>query len=183
MPHDSKSPRLSRRDLLFGAVKRLKREDEWEEIREQERTKSRRSFELLEEGNKLLSEGDFEAAAQKFRSLLEERPDLEEARRLLGYSLYRIGRYIQARVEFERVLYTGEGDNFSSLYLGLCLARMGMREKAVSAWKGYFNADEIDIQRELNLQAALMETGDAPSAEEMAETVEAVIEKRKQELG
>jgi tetratricopeptide (TPR) repeat protein len=177
-----KSESISRRDLLFGAVKKLRREDEWREIREEEQAKSRETANLLQEGNQLLEQGDYEAAIEKFRACVAKDTTFLEARRRLGYCLYRTGKYIQARVEFERVLYTRKKDNFSSLYLGLCMARLGKADKAAVVWKGYFNPDEIAIQRELNLQAAMLETENPPEPGEMADAVEEVVERRKHEL-
>lgn len=173
---------LSRRELLFGAVKRLRRDEEWREIREEERAKDKRTTTLLMEGNKHLEHGDYKAAAEQYRACVKHESGFLEAHRRLGYCLYRLGRYIQAKVEFERVLYNRNSDNFSCLYLGLCLARLGKAEKAAAVWKNYFNPDEIDIQREINVQLALLETDHPPSPEEMSDAVEGVVEERKQEL-
>lgn len=182
MARDRKSTSISRRDLLFGGIKKLRREEEWRELREDQQTKNRQAAGVLEEGNMLLERGDYQGAAEKYRVCLKEDSSFLEAHRRLGYCLYRLEQYIQAKVEFERVLYNRNRDNFSSLYLGLCLARLGKPEKAAEAWKGYFNPEEIHIQREINLQLAMLETGRPPSAKEMAEAVEDAVENRKLEL-
>lgn len=182
MSRDKNSTGISRRELLFGAVKKLRREDEWQEVREEQKARSKISATLLQEGNALLEQGDYQAAAEKYRACVARESGFLEARRRLGYCLYRLSQFIQARVEFERVLYTNKRDNFCSLYLGLCMARLGKADKAAKAWETYFNPDEIAIQREINIHLALFETDTPPAIEEVADAIEEVVEKRKMEL-
>lgn len=182
MSREQKKDAMSRRELLFGAVKKLRREDEWQEIRDEEQAKSKEAANALAQANMLLEQGDYEKAAEKYRALLKQDPGFLEAHRRLGYCLYRLDKFIQAKVEFERVLYHRKRDNFSNLYLGLVLARLGKPEKAAVVWKNYFNPDEIDISREINIQLAMLETEEPPGAEAMADAVEDVVEKRKLEL-
>jgi len=179
---DKKQAGMSRRELLFGAVKKLRREDEWQEVREQEQAKSKKAASILEQGNTLLENGDYEGAAEKYRALIKEDSSFLEAHRRLGYCLYRLGKHIQAKVEFERVLYHKKRDNFCNLYLGLVLARLNKPEKAAVVWKNYFNPDELDISREINIQLALLETEEAPEPQAMADAVEDVVEQRKMQL-
>jgi len=175
MSQEKKPKGLSRRDLLFGAVRKLRKQEE-EPVPE---PASHPAFDL---GNAAYKNGDYEAAAAKYRQCLENVPDHVEARQRLGYCLYRLEQYAKAGDELQRVLDLREKDNFASLYLGLAYARMGEPDKAANAWKGYFNPDEVLIQREINIQTALLETPEPPSAEDMAGAVEQAVTDRKREL-
>jgi len=176
MSQEKKPGGLSRRDLLFGAVRRLRKE---EDEPAPAPPAPDPAFDL---GNAAYKSGDYQGAAAGYRQCLENAPDHVEALKRLGYCLYRLGQYAQAEAEFRRILGLREKDNFASLYLGLAYARMDEPEKAAAAWKGYFNPDEVRIQREINLQAALLETPEPPSAQDMAEAVEQVVADRKREL-
>ncbi len=178
MTEDKKA--ISRRDLLFGALKKLRRDDDFKEEPPIPKAPADGPdhFAL---GNAALASRDYKTAMDHYRQLVRTAAAHTEARRRLGYCLYRMGQYIQARVEFERILRDGN-DNFSSLYLGLTLARMNMPEKAIKAWKGYFNPDEVRIAREVNLQCALLASPDPPQATDAADDVEDAVEERKREL-
>ena len=178
MTEDKKA--FSRRDLLFGAIKKLRRDHDFEDEPPLPKAKPGEP-DLFARGNAALSGRDYAAAMDCYRQVVKVAPAHGEARRRLGYCLYRMGQYIQARVEFERLL-RGDKDNFASLYLGLTLARMNKPDKAVAAWEGYFNPDEVRIAREINLQCALLKSPDAPEAAEAADDVEAAVEERKREL-
>lgn len=179
MTEDKKA--FSRRDLLFGALKKLRRDDAFEDEPAPRRAAATGGPDHFAQGNAALAARDYAKAMDNYRLLVKQSPDHAEARRRLGYCLYRMGQYIQARVEFERLL-RGTKDNFSSLYLGLTLARMNQPDKAVEAWQGYFNPDEVRIAREINLQCALLKSPEAPEPSEAADEVEAAVEERKREL-
>lgn len=183
MSSSKKSGSVSRRDFLFGAAKRLKFEHLEEEKPKAKAPKLQGEMaEYLREAFTAYSAGDYEKAAGAYRKCLKVDAEDIESRRRLGYCLYRMGKYIQAGVEFERVLYTQKKDNFASLYLGLAMARMDKKEKAVAAWKKYFNTEEIIIQREINLQLALMEQPEHPELAQIADEIEAVVDERRREL-
>jgi len=68
------------------------------------------------------------------------------------------------------------------LYLGLAHALREEPGRAVEVWRGYFNVDRPLIQRAVNLQIALYDSGVATSAREMAESVlEAIREQERNE--
>ncbi len=177
MTEDKKA--ISRRDLLFGALRKLRRDDKFEE--DEPAPKATGGQDFFSKANEAFAKRDYSAAMDLYRQQVKASPDHSEARRRLGYCLYRLGQYIQAKVEFERILRGGV-DNFSSLYLGLTLARMNMADKAIEAWKGYFNPNEVRIAREINLQCALLASPDPPEATEAADEVEAAVEERKRQL-
>jgi len=178
MTEDKKA--ISRRDLLFGALKKLRRDDDFEDAPPPRKAQSDGPDHFLL-GNVAFSARNYSAAMDHYRQAVKAIPNHDEARRRLGYCLYRMEQYIQARVEFERLLHGGK-DNFASLYLGLTLARMNMPDKAIKAWKDYFNPDEVRIAREINLQCALLASPDPPEASEAADEVEQAVEDRKREL-
>ncbi|MDY7000710.1 MAG: tetratricopeptide repeat protein [Thermodesulfobacteriota bacterium] len=175
MSQEKKPGGLSRRDLLFGAVRKLRKDEE-------ETAPEPAPHPAFDLGNAAYKNSDYEEAAARYRQCLENVPDHVEALKRLGYCLYRLGQYVKAEAEFRRVLGLREKDNFASLYLGLAYARMCEPDKAAAAWKGYFNPDEVRIQREINIQTALLETPEPPSAHDMAEAVEQAVTDRKREL-
>jgi tetratricopeptide (TPR) repeat protein len=189
---------LSRRDLLFGGFRKL-RETSQERL-EASNTRQSEQFTTPADNTttpqqdvkhgraaflragEAYAASDYETAIPEYRECIKRLPHHSEARQRLGYCLYRTGQYVQAKVEFDRVLRDLGKDNFSSLYLGLTLAHLGKREQTVTAWRGYFNAGEVRIMRELNVQTALIESSEDYELSEAAEAVEDAIAIRKEEL-
>lgn len=157
---------MSRRDLLLGMVNRFKGTEE------SAKTVSGIQPDQLN-GDRLLDEGNYEQAISAYRTCLQKAPEHREARAKLGYCLYRQERYVQAACEFKRILAKGS-HNFSSLYLGLCHARKGDLDKAAAAWGKYFNPGRPEIMREINVQLALLETGENLDPAEVAEAIDSV---------
>ena len=122
---------LSRRNLFVGTFRRLR--GEMDQGRPQAR--SSETLPILEAANTAFAAGDFPQAAAKFKELLQKEPNNNDARRCLGCCLYREAKFVQAKVEFERVLRTNREDHEAWLYLGLTLARGGSPAKAASVWK------------------------------------------------
>jgi tetratricopeptide (TPR) repeat protein len=175
--------KISRRNLLFGGFKALRRENEWEAIareqaqkgdKAQDEKKARQSGARLTLAEVAQRQGRLEDAVSHYRLFVKDNPDHAKARRELGRCLYQLGQYIQAKVEFERVLRIVEDDSEACLYLGLCNARLGKKDKAMVAWRTYFNPQNIPLQRELNLQIGLLET-DGTDPESAAQAVEEVM--------
>lgn len=89
---------------------------------------------------------DYLAAIAAYRESV--RGDLSNVavRNRLGHSLYELGQYIQARVEFEHVLRLTEGrDVFARLGLGLTLIGLGKTEKAVAALQAFDDPERADL--------------------------------------
>lgn len=118
----------------------------------------------------------YEEAAEKYKEFILTEPQNPDARKRLGHCLYKCGKYVQAKVEFERAIRILGKDNFSCLYLGLLLCRAGAGKKAVPVWKLYFDPENITLQREINLQIALIESDPDVSFENAADMVEQIIE-------
>jgi len=158
---------LSRRDVLFGLVNRFRGAPE------KGRNVAGIDPDLLQ-AESAIAGGDYAAAVTSLRACLAKSPEQAQARAKLGYCLYKGGRHIQAACELNRVLKKKD-DNFSALYLGLVQARLGRLDAAVAAWKRYFNPDLPTLQRELNLQMALIASETPPTAEEVVASIETAI--------
>ncbi len=181
--------KFSRRDVLFGGLRKLRT------IGAEHLAKAAPApdaapaahpaselSQRLGAGHAAFNRADYAAAAEEYRACMRLDPEHPDVRRRLGYCLYRLGQYVQAKVELERALRILNKDNFSSLYLGLTLARMNRPADAVAAWRAYYNPDEIRIMRELNLQIALLEAPEPATAVDAADAVEEAVELRKEEL-
>lgn len=162
---------VSRRNLLFGAFRRLR----GEEAEGRPQARSSETLPLLNEANAAFDSGDFATATPKYRELLQKEPENREARRRLGRCLYGEGKFVQAKVEFERVLRADREDNEAWLFLGLTLARGGSPAKAVSVWKNFKDMRNVPLVREINLQAALLEESEEPDGVRIADAVESVL--------
>ncbi|MBN2140629.1 MAG: tetratricopeptide repeat protein [Desulfovibrionaceae bacterium] len=164
---------VSRRKLLFGAIGRLK--GDWDATRPLAGTSA--SLPILDAANRAFEQGDLEEAAAKYREFVTDEPNNAPARQRLGETLYRLGRPLQARLEFERALKISGKDNRASLFLGLSLLRLGKTEKAAKAWQEYFDPGAVEIQREVNIQLAFLEDGREADPEAMARAVEQALER------
>lgn len=187
----NKDKGISRRDFLFAGLRRARHEDEepapghaslaaaTQGVTKDEAARAKEAF---AQANQAYARADYAAAAPLYRECIQLFPAHLEARKRIGYCHYRLGKYVQARVEFDRVLREAGKDNFASLYLGLVHCRLNKPDKAVAAWKGYFNPDEVRIMRELNVQTALLECPEPPDTGDVADQVEEAIQARKEEL-
>jgi tetratricopeptide (TPR) repeat protein len=163
---------VSRRRLLFGFLDRV-RGAEQAPVAAASRTAP-----VLAAANTAFTSGDFEGAAGHYREFLQLESGNLEAHQRLGECLYHLGKHIQAKVELERVLHKNHKDNRALLYLGLVMARLERVEKAAVLWKLYFDPHNVLVQRELNLQIALIESAgedDMPNHLAVAEAIEAVL--------
>jgi tetratricopeptide (TPR) repeat protein len=164
---------LSRRDLLFRPLKG---------IREKDAVQAPSGLDQECRGADLaLKEGDFARARDLYFQCLARTPGNKEARKRLAYSLFRLGDAESARKEFETYRSKYPEDSFAILYLGLLHASLGDLEEATGVWKAYFNLDQPIILREINLQLALFESGQAPSSEEVVQAIEEAIERQGRE--
>ena len=151
---------VKRRRLLFGFMDTLRGKSEPEPMATASQTAP-----ILAEANAAFAAGSWEAALAPFRTFLEAERENVEARQRLGECLYNLGRYIPAKVEFERILQRNRSNNRAILFLGLVLARLERVQKAAVVWKLYFDPHNVTLQRELNLQIALVESAVVPVVE------------------
>lgn len=164
---------VSRRDLLLKVVPGLRSTPE--------PAKSDKPPMELKLGLEAFEKEDWAEAVAHLRPYIKGNQEDVENRQLLGYALYRLDQRPQARVEFERVLKLRPGDKFAALYLGLVLLKMDKQEKAVKAWKEYMEPEDA-IQKELQTQLAKLDGGDAEAIPGIIDSVEAAVEKRKDDL-
>lgn len=160
----------SRRNFLFGAARRFKKEDPAPVV-----ASTAECVDSMKEANRLYLEGEWEEARIKYRECLKADQNDADLRYRLGVCFYRLERYRQAKIEFERCLRVDQGYHDAFLYLGLTMVRLNRPEKAPGLWKRYFNPKAVTVQRELNLQMGLMEEGVMDSPELIAKAVEAAI--------
>jgi tetratricopeptide (TPR) repeat protein len=148
---------VKRRRLLFGFVDKLRGAPETTPMASASETAP-----ILAEANAAFAAGSWEAAIGHYRKFLEHERDNVEARQRLGECLYKLGRYIPAKVEFERIMQKNRSNNRAILYLGLVMARLDRVQKAAVVWKLFFDPHNVVLQRELNIQIALVESAVPP---------------------
>jgi len=155
---------VKRRRLLFGFMDTLRGKSEAEPMATASQTAP-----ILAEANAAFAAGSWEAALAPFRKFLESERENVEARQRLGECLYNLGRYIPAKVEFERILQRNRTNNRAILFLGLVLVRLERVQKAAVVWKLFFDPHNVALQRELNIQIALVESAAASVAGDVGE--------------
>ncbi|BCS87822.1 tetratricopeptide repeat protein [Pseudodesulfovibrio sediminis] len=160
----------SRRNFLFGAVRRYKKES-----LDQPVAATAECVATIKTANALYVDGAWEEARLKYKECLQSDQNDADVRYRLGVCSYKVGKYIQAKLEFERALRIDRTYKDAFLYLGLTMVRLEKPEKALALWKQYFNPLAIPVQRELNLQIGLIEEGVGDSPQTIAEAVEAAI--------
>lgn len=161
---------VNRRKLLFGFMDKLRGVPETAPVASASQTAP-----VLAAANAAFAAGSWEEAAERYREFLGAESDNMEARQRFGECQYRLGRYIQAKVEFERIMQKKRTDNRAILFLGLVLARLDRVQKAAVVWKLFFDPHSVVLQRELNIQIALVEgAGGAEEGEEAANLPQAV---------
>lgn len=182
--HDSKKKKvdLSRRNFLMGFRRLQKQEPEEEQAPQASLDET---YALLREANLAFRDQEYEKARELYKEFLMEEPRNADARLRLGRCLYAAGKFVQAKVEFERVLRERRDDKQAMLHLGLALARLNKPGKAAVIWQMYFDPEAIPVQREINVQLAFLESddADAPDGQSMADAVEAAMEEWRRQQG
>ena len=150
---------LSRRRLLLGFAPGLQKQ---EEIKEQQAESGEESDEL-NQGLDALEQGEYAKAIALLRPFVKENLNHVEGRTALGLALYKDGQHVQAKVEFDRLVYGGRRDKLASLYQGLCWLQMGKPEKAKVSFRTYVNPDDDPVQDELYRQLDRLDAGNDPN--------------------
>ncbi len=163
--------KVSRRNLLLGLVNRFRGPEE------SGGQVTGIAPETLQ-ADALARGGEYAQAASAYRDVLAQSPEAHDIRAKLGWCLYKSGKIVQAKVELQRVLRKAES-RLASLYLGLCLAREDRLDAALESWKSYFNPDEPEIMREINLIRARLESGQTLEPQATADQVEAAADRSK----
>jgi len=154
---------VNRRKLLFGFMDKLRGAPEAAPVASASQTAP-----ILAAANAAFAAGTWEAALERYREFLGAESENIEARQRLGECLYRLGKHIQAKVEFERIIQKNRSNNRAIVFLGLVLARLDRVHKAAVVWKLFFDPHNVTLQRELNIQIALVESavGEDPDSED-----------------
>ena len=168
----------ARRNFLFGAVRRFKNEDPDQPV-----ASTVEVIDVMKEANRLYVEEQWEEARLKYKECLQEDQNDPDVRYRIGVCAYRAGKYRQAKLDFERCLRVDPKYMDAFLYLGLTLVRLDRPEKAPALWSRYFNPKAVVVQRELNLQLGLLETGVTDPPERIAEAVETAIKESGNDVG
>ncbi len=160
----------SRRNFLFGAVRRFKNENPDQPV-----ASSAEVVDEMNEANGLYVDEEWEEARLKYKECLKIDQNDADVRYRIGVCGYKVGKYRQAKLDFERCLRINREYKDAFLYLGLTMVRLNKPEKALALWKQYFNPMAVPVQRELNLQIGLIEQGAGDAPEMIAEAVETAI--------
>lgn len=159
-----------RRNFLFGAVRRFKNEDP-----DSPQASTAECMDAVKEANRLYVEEQWEEARLKYKECLKDDQNDPDVRYRIGVCAYKTGKYRQAKLDFERCLRSNPEYMDAFLYLGLTLVRLDRADKVPAVWARYFNPKAVVVQRELNLQLGLLETGVTDAPEKIAEAVETAI--------
>ncbi|EFL50322.1 conserved hypothetical protein [Solidesulfovibrio fructosivorans JJ]] len=123
-------------------------------------------------GDAAYAAGDYPAAVAAYRASI--RGDLSNApvRLRLGYALYVLGQYIQARVEFEHVLRITGGEPMARLCLGLTLLALDKQERAATTLAAFTAPEQPDLEKRTGEAARLLATGEAADPEALRRDIE-----------
>jgi tetratricopeptide (TPR) repeat protein len=182
MSDDSSPHSLSRRDLLFGFANGLRKNVETLAVAAGVAAEPAADVaaqpnvlaQSLTEAQRAYDADDLQTAVGLLRDCIRIDLDHAPARLLLGYCLFRRGAYIQARVEFDRVLRIQPNDTLAALYGGLTHARLGKLETALQYWRDASWTDpelrEFLLEQAAKLENPAPEDNDGPDASQAPET-------------
>lgn len=168
----------SRRNFLFGAVRRFKNEKPDQPV-----ASTAEAVDDIKEANSLYVDEQWEEARLKYKECLKADQNDADVRYRIGVCGYKLGMYRQAKLDFERCLRSDREYKDAFLYLGLTMVRLEKPEKAPALWKQYFNPKAVVVQRELNLQIGLLESGVIDPPEQIAAAVETAIAEAGDQVG
>lgn len=160
----------SRRNFLFGAIRKVKNEKSTGP-----EASTAEAVDVMKEANGLYVDQKWEEAREKYKECIDHDKNDVDTRYRCGVCLYKVGKYRQAKLEFERAIRIDREYKDALLYLGLTMVRLEKPEKATALWKQYFNPQAIEVQRELNLQIGMMEQGVMDPPGVIAGAVESAI--------
>lgn len=157
---------ISRRDLLFGAIRRWRKDDD--------RPVSGIGADIGA-ADMAFARKDYAAARELYKAVLKANRLHKEARVRLGLCHYHLEEYVQAKDTLLMALRQHPQDYLARLYLGLSYARRRQVEKCMDVWKDFMNREHIGVMREINAHKALHECGEALDGIEMADAVEKAL--------
>ena len=163
--------RFSRRDFITGLFGK-----KWSRDNLEEKT----GFDnLARQADMHLDMEEYSEAIENLKKLTAKSPDHVQAKRKLGYCYLQTGELDKAISEFKSILDLREKDNFTLLYLGLCLCKKEQIHEAFYYWKKYFNVDQPHIQRRLNLYIGYYDNKMELTATELIREIEQAISEQR----
>lgn len=159
---------ISRRDLLFGAIRR------W---RETDGKPVSGIGADVGAADAAFARKDYAVARELYKNVLQGNRLHKEARLRLGLCHYHLGEYVQAKDALLMVTRQHPREYLAKLYLGLSYARRRQMEKCMNAWADFMDREHIGVMREINAHRALYEAGENLDGVEMADAVEKILER------
>ena len=86
---------------------------------------ARGAYEAFQEGSRLLDSANPHAAVVALERARELEPEKGSVREALGRAYFRLGRFPDARAEFERAVELDQVNDYAHFGLGLSLLRVG----------------------------------------------------------
>lgn len=158
---------VTRRDLLFGMVRRL---------RDADGTKPVSGIGAdIGAADAAFARREYAQARDLYKDVLRDNRTHKEARVRLGMCQYMLGDYLQAKDTLLMVVRSHPAEYLACLYLGLAYARREQLDKCMEVWRGFVNRDHVGVMREINVQRALYETGEELCGAEVAVAVERAL--------
>ena len=158
---------ISRRDLLFGMVRRLRETDGDKPV-------SGIGADIGS-ADSAYARKDYSTARDLYKEVLKANRAHKEARIRLGLCHYHLGEFVQAKDALLMVYKQHPGEYLACLYLGLAYARREQLDRCMEVWKGFVDRDHIAVMREINVHRALYETGETMTGSAVAEAVEQAL--------
>ncbi|HCF04734.1 MAG TPA: hypothetical protein DEU72_00620 [Desulfomicrobiaceae bacterium] len=155
---------VTRRELLLGLVRRVTPKSPLSGLDAEVRA-----------ADAAFASGDFALARERYRAVLRTQRDHHEARVRLGICFYKLGEFLQAKDTLAMAVRHRPADPLARAYLGLSYAQRGQVEKALAAWEGFMDPDNISLTREINLWRALAESGEPVDVPAMVAAVEPLL--------
>ena len=113
---------------------------------------------LLVDGNKMYSKGDFTSASDKYKKSLDKRKNYTKASYNLGNAIYRTQKFEDAATQFDATInLTNNKDTLSKIYhnLGNSYLKSKKYQEAVNAYKNSMKLNSFDEDTRYNLAYAL----------------------------
>lgn len=105
-------------------------------------------FELLEEGKKLLKEGEPEKALEKFLAASKVEPSSSRIYNQIGLAYSKMGRFTNAIEAYQRAIALDFRNPSAHFNLALAFERTERYQEAMEAWKNYEMVGKIMGERE-----------------------------------
>jgi tetratricopeptide (TPR) repeat protein len=166
---DEKNGRFSRRDIFrrafLGMSKAGGRDLEAEQAQ-------RKDEESLQAARSALALSDYASAEPHLRTFLRKNFTRSDVRKLYALCLYRLGKYIQSRVEFLRLTRLGAVDDRTLAYLALAQLRTGQRERSLETLRSSTTNDPLWSSF---FSTALARIGQPENDEQLNEILESLM--------